>query len=101
MPTLPADWQRATVTARRLCARPNQAPGGQEQCVPLPPDWQPSQGEKEASLLRLGHLSSQRVRGGSEAPALHVPFLSLLGQSEVLYVSKKKLCQHVLITPLW
>lgn len=69
--------------------------------MPLPQDWQPSQDEKEASLLRLGRLSIQRVGGGSEAPELHVPFLFLLGRSEVLYVSKKKkLCQHVLITPL-
>lgn len=69
--------------------------------MPLPPDWQPSQGEKEASLVRLGRLSSQRVSGGSEAPEFHVPFLFLLEKSEVLYVSKKKkLCQHVLITPL-
>lgn len=43
---------------------------------------------RKLPLLDRGHLSSQRVRGRSGAPELHVPFLFLLGRSEVLCVRR-------------
>jgi hypothetical protein len=89
VPTVPADWQRdhrPSVYSPLSDPQPPLRLGA----VPLPLDWQLSQGENQVSFLRLdlslrprGHLPSQGAQGGSEAPhtqVLPVAFPFLLGQ---------------------